>query len=235
MSILRRFKDIMASNINAALDKMENPSKMVDQYIINATKDLAAVKKETAAVLAEETRCRRLVEQNRAEIDRYASLTERALVAGEENDARVFLSKKQELEGVGAGLATAYEAAKANANMMREMHDKLVRDINDLNARKNMIKAKESVAKTQERVNKFSAPNTGRGGVEAFDRLENRVNQRLDAANAMAELNSAPIDEARALEEKYKSGQVSASVDHELEALKAKLGLAPASNDGAEN
>ena len=59
MGILQRFKDIMASNINALLDKAEDPEKMIDQTLRNLTKDLAEVKKETAAVMADEQRCKR--------------------------------------------------------------------------------------------------------------------------------------------------------------------------------
>lgn len=223
MGVLARFKDIMASNINALLDKMEDPSKMVDQLLLNMKKDLAEVKKETAGVMAEENRCKRLVDENKAQVANYANLAEKALIAENEGDARVFIGKKQELESAGAGLATAYATAKANADKMKQMHDKLVKDISELDARKNMIKAKASVAKTQERVNKFNMPDSGRGGAEAFARFEERIDKKLDAANAMAELNTQPIDEAKALEEKYKSGQSGASVDSELEAMKAKL------------
>ena len=225
MGILVRFKDIMAANINSLLDRVEDPAKMVDQYLVNMAKDLAEVKKETALVMAEETRCKRLLDENQAEVRKFLGLAEKALQAQNEGDARVFLNKKQELEAAGAGLNTAHEIARGNAEKMRQMHDKLVRDINELTARKNMIKAKASVAKTQDRVNKFTMPSAGRSGAAAFDRMEAKVNQKLDAANAMAELNQAPIDEAKALEEKYKSGASSASVDNELEALKAKLGM----------
>ena len=54
MGILQRFKDIMAANINALLDKAEDPEKMIDQTMRNLTKDLGEVKKETAAVMADE-------------------------------------------------------------------------------------------------------------------------------------------------------------------------------------
>ena len=42
--IITRFKDIMSSNINALLDKAEDPSKMIDQYLRNLESDLGKVK-----------------------------------------------------------------------------------------------------------------------------------------------------------------------------------------------
>ena len=224
MGILGRFKDIMSSNVNALLDKMEDPSKMVDQMLINMNKDLAQVKVETAGVMAEEHRCKRLLEDNKAKIADYESYAERAVLAGNDSDAITLLAKKQEYESAGAGLQTAYEAARANADKMRQLHDKLVKDINALNTRKAAVKAKESVARTQEHINKFSMPSAGRGGAEAFSRMEDKVNRRLDTANALADLNSEPVDAAKALEEKYKSGANNSSVQNELEAMKARLG-----------
>ena len=57
MGILKRFKDIMSSNINALLDKAEDPEKMIDQYLRDLQEDLRKVKSETATVIAEEQRC----------------------------------------------------------------------------------------------------------------------------------------------------------------------------------
>ena len=48
MGILTRFTDIMKSNINALLDKCEDPAKMIDQTLRDLREDLAEVKKETA-------------------------------------------------------------------------------------------------------------------------------------------------------------------------------------------
>ncbi|MCD8355726.1 MAG: PspA/IM30 family protein [Clostridia bacterium] len=226
MGILSRFSEIIQANVNAVLDKMEDPSKMIDQYLRELSDNLAEVKRETAGVMAEEARTKRLVDANQAEISKYEELAKQALRAGNEGDAKVFLAKKQQLESSGAGLQTAYAAAHENAVKMRQMHDKLVADIETLKSRRATIKAKVSVAKTQERLNKISsASDKANGAMSAFDRMEDKANRMLDEANAMAELNTEPVDEAKALEEKYRAGASDASVDAELEALKKSMGL----------
>ena len=226
MGILSRFGDIIKSNVNDMLDKCEDPAKMVDQYLRNLTENLAEVKKETAGVMAEETRTRRMVEENSAEIAKYGDLARKALQAGNEGDARVFLAKKQQLETKGASLQATYSAARENANKMRQLHDKLVSDIETLNGRREMIKAKVAVAKTQERVNGFaSSADKAAGALNAFERMEAKADQMLDRANAMEELNRKPVDEAAALEDKYASASDNASVDAELEKLKREMGL----------
>ena len=225
MAILDRFNDIIKANINALLDKLEDPSKMIDQYLRDMLEDLAEVKRSTAGVMAEEARAKRLADENQAEADKYAGYAKKALAAGNEADARVFIAKKQELEKAGAGLKTAYAVAHENAVKMRQMHDKLASDIEALESRRTAIKAKVAVAKTQQTINKTTASIDGaRGAKSAFDRMEDKADRMLDEANAMSELNTAPIDEARALEDKY-AAMGDGSVDDELAKMKAELGL----------
>lgn len=225
MSILSRFNDIIKANINALLDKAEDPAKMIDQYLREMTDDLAEVKRETASVMAEETRTMRLADENQAQVDKYDALARKALQAGNETDARVFLARKQELEAAGAGLKTAYAAAHENAVRMREMHDKLARDIETLKSRRQSIKAKVTVAKTQEKINELSsASEKVSGAMGAFERMEEKANAMLDEANAMSELNNFSVDEALKLEEKY-AKENAPSVDDALAKLKEEMGL----------
>jgi phage shock protein A len=223
MGILTRFKDIMASNINALLDKAEDPEKMIDQCLRNLNSDLGKVKAETAAIMAEEQRAKRELDECNAEITKMQNYAVKALEAGSEEDARKFLEKKGTLSSKQAGLQEAYNMASANAAQMKQMHDKLVKDINELEARKDMIKGKIAVAKTQDRINKIgSSVSSANNSISAFDRMEDKANKMLDAANAMAELNAGPKDEIADLEAKY--ANPSTEVDAELAALKASLG-----------
>lgn len=226
MGILDRFTSIIKANVNDLLDRAEDPAKMVDQCLRDLTESLAEVKEATAGVMAEETRCKRLVDANQAEIDKYDGLARRALSAGEEGDARTFLAKKQELVAKNAGLISAYEAAHENAQKMRQMHDKLVGDINTLKGRRDVIKAKAAVAKTQDKVGRMTGgADRAESAVAAFERMEAKADEMLDRSNAMEELSAEPEDSAAALEAKYAAAGASAAVDDELAAMKKELGL----------
>lgn len=225
MGIIQRFADIMSANINALLDKAEDPAKMIDQYLRNLESDLGKVKAETAAVMAEETRSKRELQECEEEIAKMQTYAEKAVMAGNDSDAKTFLEKKASLTEKKASLEQTYQVAAANAAKMKQMHDKLVSDIASLNSRRDAIKAKVQVAKTQERLNKLgSSINGAADNLNAFDRMEAKANKMLDEANAMAELNqSAEESDIDNLAAKYDS-EPSSAVDDELAALKAKLG-----------
>ena len=225
MGIISRFKDIMSANINALLDKAEDPEKMIDQYLRDMESDLGKVKAETAAVMAEETRCKRQLDECTAEMDKYQKYAEKAVLAGNDEDAKQFLAKKAQLATQQANLQQAYDVASANATKMRQMHDKLTKDVGDLNARKETIKAKVQVAKTQERMNKMMGGiGDSSASMDAFARMEAKADAMLDKANAMSELNSSAADSVDDLASKYDAAP-NADVQDELAALKAKMGL----------
>lgn len=226
MGVLTRFKDIMSANINALLDKAEDPEKMIDQTMRNLTNDLAKVKQETAAVMADEQRCKRELDECNKEMERMQRYAEKAVAAGNDGDAMKFLQERNNLATKQASLQQTYDVAAANAMKMRQMHDKLVNDINELNARRDAIKAKIKVAKTQQRINNLTASmGDSANSISAFERMEAKANAMLDQANAMTELNSnMATNSVNSLASKYDAAPDAAVMD-ELAALKAKMGM----------
>lgn len=223
MGILQRFGDIMKSNINAFLDKCEDPEKMVDQMLNDLRDDLGKVKQETAAVMADEKRAKRQLDECDADITKFTKAAENALKAGNEGDARTIISKKQKLETKRVSLQQTYDVAHANAEKMHQMHDKLVNDIDDLETRKDAIKAKVATAKAQEHMNKITSGVNTSSSISAFERMESKADKMLYSANAEAELNEG-THTADDIVDKYSSGG-DTSVDSELEKMKAQLGL----------
>ena len=225
--ILERFKTIMSSNINALLDKMEDPEKMIDQYLRDMEKDLGSVKAETVAVMAQESAAKRKVAECEDEIKKMESYAKKALQAGNEADARMFLEKKESIKIKLDSLEKEKMIAVENSLKMREMHDKLTSDIQKLNAKRNEIKAKIKMAKSAEKINSMTSSTGISGKMDSFNSIEEKVDRMLDEANASMELNSPKKDEVDDLMKKYDSGESesSSAVDEELERLKKEMGL----------
>ncbi len=226
MGVITRFKDIMAANFNALLDRCEDPEKMIDQYLRNLEQDFAKVKAETAAIMAEEKSAKRKLDECDAEIAKMADYAKKAVAAGNDDEARQFLSKKAELTQKREVLVKDHEMACGNSAKMRQMHDKLESDISALKSRREMLKAKVKVAETQKKMNQMGSSLESAGGnLAAFDRMEEKVNKMLDEADAMNELNAQPAsNDIDALTKKYDAGNQSSAIDDELAALKAELG-----------
>ncbi len=226
MGIISRFKDIMSSNINALLDKMEDPEKMIDQYLRNLENDLATIKSETASVIAEEKACKRKLDECESEIYKMTEFAKKAVMSGDDSAAKQFLAKKADLEAQRDALTQQYTVACENSAKMREMHDKVSNDISALRSKRDTLKAKIKVAETQAKINKMTGASSALGNMSRFDEMEDKINRKLDEADAMASLNGAEATSTiDALAAKYEDGEKSAAVDAELEALKASMGL----------
>lgn len=225
MGIISRFTEIMKSNINAQLDKCEDPAKMIDQTLRELRENFAEVKKETAGVMAAEKEADRAVQECEEQIRKYNLAAENALKANNEEDARTILSRKQPFVDNLVNLKKTQAVAKENSDKMRQMYNKLANDIQMLETKRNGIKATVAAAKTQEKMNKISSGSKrSMASLETFDRMEDKANRMLDSAMAEAEL-SADMDAGNDLVNKYVSGESSSTVDDELAAMKTKLGI----------
>ena len=224
-NILTRFTDIMQANMHSLLDKMEDPSTMIDQYLRNMESDLGKVKAETAAVMAEESRCNRKVAEAEAGIEKLNAYATKAVEAGNDNDAKAFLAKKAEETMKLKELMATRDVAVVNSEKIRALHDKLSGDIQELQKRKAEIKAKLAVAKAQQKTNTLNESIAGIGSnMSAIDALEEKANRIIDEADAMSKLNAPKSDPLDDLTRKYeKEAVVTSSVEDELAALKAKV------------
>lgn len=223
-NILSRFGSIMSANINALLDKAEDPEKMIDQNLRELREDLAEVKEQTAGVMADEKAAARKLEECKKHIADCEIAQVNAVKAGDDDGARAIISEKLRYQGNLPSLQQTYDVAHANSEKMKAMYNKLVGDINQLESRKDAIKGKIAVAKATEKVNKMTSnASKANSSIEDFDRWEDRANKMLDKANAETELNQQDIA-AEDYVTKYKDS-TDFDVEAELAKTKASLGM----------
>ncbi|TBL76122.1 PspA/IM30 family protein [Paenibacillus thalictri] len=225
MGILSRLRDIMRVNVNSLLERNDDPDKTIDEYMRTMNSDLGQVKAETASVLADERRAKAQLDECNAEIKKLQRYAEKSVEAGNEDDALKFLDKKTKLNEKLTELQAAYDLASTHAANMKQMQDKLMSDLGQLETRRQELKGKLAAAKLQQEMNSG-------GGVQAsFREMEERANQALNEAEALAELRAGTkeddLDSLFAQLEKKSDAQAntasSLSPEDELAAIRAKM------------
>jgi len=180
MGILSRLRDIMKVNVNSLVERTDDPEKTIDEYMRNLNSDLGKVKAETASVLADERRAKTLLDECNAEIKKLQRYAEKSVDAGNEDEASKFLERKANLGEKLAELQAAYDLASSNAASMKQMQDKLVSDLGQLEAKRIELKGKLAATKLQQ----------GTGVKASLQEMDERVTQALNEATALAELRA---------------------------------------------
>jgi phage shock protein A len=234
MGILSRFRDVMKANVNHMLNRAGDPEKTVNEYMRSLSSDLGQVKAETAAVLADENRAKRALDECQAEVNKLHRYAEKSAESGDVDKARSFLEKKVKLTGKRNELQAAYDRASAKAQMMKHMNDKLVADLGKLEARHAELKGRMADAKAKQQLNEQNS--SASRAESAFKAMEDQANQALNEAEALAELRAGAqeddLDELIAQLERDMNADAgnrdrknqAPSADEELAAIQEKLG-----------
>lgn len=193
MEMWKRFRDIMKSNINSLLARSDQPEQAVQTYIRNLNSDLGQVKAETAAVVAEENRAKRLLDESNAEISKLHRYAERSAQSGDETQARQFLEKKAQLTNDQHELQAAYERTAAKVSMMKHMQDKLVGDLSQLEQRYAELKSKMAAVQARQQENERQGSYGSRE--EALQAMEDKASMAMHEAEALAEVRGGSQEE----------------------------------------
>jgi len=219
-SLLNRIRDLLSANINAMLDKAEDPEKMVNEYLRQMQDELYEAKTTVAAAMADESKLSRLWTTNDALAEEWESKAEAALTAGKEDLAKQALIRRRGYQGLAVTYKEQYESQAEQVAELQDALEKLEARIAEARARRELIIAKKHQAETQEAiVRTVRTLGTSTTAFEGLSRLEERVDDRLARAQAMADL------EGDTLEARFDDVEADAAAEADLLELKKKLGM----------
>lgn len=218
MSIFTRVRDILSANINAMLDSAEDPEKMANEYLRQLNNEEYEVKTSVAAAMADATKLNRMEAQYMAEAEGWDRKAEAALRAGDEELAKAALSRKVSSNKLYQQYKEQSDAQETQVEQLEQALVQLQTRIAEVRAKRDLIIAKKNRAQTQEAIQRTVRGVSKISALDKLDQLEDRVDQRLDKAEAMAKL------EGDSLESKFRDLERDADVNSELEELKKRLG-----------
>ncbi|HEU4325119.1 MAG TPA: PspA/IM30 family protein [Roseiflexaceae bacterium] len=217
MSIFSRVRDLLSANINAMLDSAEDPEKMADEYLRQLNNQLYEAKTSVAAAMADATKLNTKEAQYKAEATEWERKATAALRAGDESLAKAALTRKVQAQKLADQYTQQSDAQDEQVGQLQQALVQLETRIAETRAKRELIVAKKNRARTQEAIQSTVRGLGEISALDKLDRLEERVDDQLNRANAMSEL------EQGTLESKFRDLERDQEVDAELEELKRKL------------
>jgi len=222
MSIFQRLFRVGKANVNAAIDKMEDPVKMIDQVLRELDEDIEKVTAAVTSQIAVEKRFERELGEATEIVAKRDQQARQALASGNESLAREALEDKKRHADKRDALQVNYDRAKATADKLRGQLKEMKTKVTEMKTQRSSLIAQAEAAKAQERINKTMS-GVGVDNLGAtFTRMEEKIKQMHDQADAAYEL----ANEGKSLDDKFEQLDKDvkhSQVDDELAALKAEL------------
>lgn len=213
-----RMADILRSNINEALDRAEEPEKMIRQMVREMEE---AVGKATASVgtaVASQKRLERQHVDCLAQAAEWQRKAERAVEAGEDELARKALERKASLQRAAEDLAPALEESSRTSEQLREQLRELKGKLEEARMREGTLVARHQAATARKRIAQ-SMHGLGDRAFSSFEHFEQRVSDTEADAEAHAEVTS----ELGEFDRRFRDLERTSTVEDELKALKERL------------
>jgi len=222
MSIFERLFRIGKSNVNAAIDKMEDPVKIIDQVLRELDEDVEKVTAAVTSQMAVEKRFERELKEAEELVAKRDSQARQALLAGNDELAREALADKAKQSEKRDKVQDSYNRSKATSDKLRDQLRDLKARVNEMKDQRSTLIAQAEAAKAQQKINS-TMKGVGKNDVGAtFNRMEEKIKKMHDEADAAFELANEDKSLDQKFEEQLKSSKANA-IDDELAALKAEL------------
>mgnify|MGYP001279756642 CR=1 FL=1 len=222
MSIMKRIFRIGKANVNAALDKLEDPVKMIDQILRELDEDIAKMTAAVTSQMAVEKRFQRELEETEKIIAKRDEQARVAVERGEDELAREALIDKRRYTEKRDTLKASYEKAKENTERLRKQLDEMKSRVQDMKAKRSALIAQAEAAKATKKITQTMSGVGEENLAESFYKLEEKIQQIHDQALAAQELAESEKSLDRKFEEMLKK-TADKDVEDELAQLKASL------------
>ena len=218
MGILSRFKDVIRSQLNAAVARMVNPQKILRLIIQDMEDTLVKVRASSVQTIAERRDLERRILQLRDSVEEWKQKAEIAVVNGRDDLANAALQAKISNLKMIEALEKQLAVLVASLSRQSEDMEKLQLRLQDAKVRERTIGSLHATARTRLKLRKKLFDNRLNNALARFEQLESTLNQ------IEGKVESYDLGQTRSLSENLGQLATESAVTRELADMKTRLG-----------
>jgi phage shock protein A len=216
MGIFSRFSDIVNSNINAILDKAEDPEKLVRLMIQEMEDTLVEVRSTAARAIADKKEISRSLGALEQEARDWQAKAELALDKEREDLARAALVEKSRAQAAAEALQAQHHAISDGLEKLNDDIVRLEEKLLDAKTRQQAIFARHQTAARRLEVRKRLHSYRIDDAMIRFDQFERRID------DMEAHVESFDLGKKKGLKDEFSELEAEDAVAKELNELKSK-------------
>ena len=218
MGIFSRFSDIVNSNINALLEKAEDPEKMVRLIIQEMEDTLVEVRSAAARAIADRKQLDRRLGDARREGDDWARKAELAVRKGRDDLARAALAEKAHAEERIAGLEAQGKQVETVLAQLNDDMARLQEKLADAKTRQKAMILRHRTAGHRLEMRRQIHETKIDDALVRFEQFERKLE------DAEGRVEAYDLGQKKDLGREFASLESAESVEAELAALKRRVG-----------
>jgi len=217
MGIFTRLSDIINSNVNAILDRAEDPEKIIRMIIQEMEDTLVEARATAARTIAERKDAERQLRRYREAQDEWVRKAEVALRKGREDLSKAALIEKSKLGESVTALETELEALESALSQGDADIAKLETKLREVKARQKAMQTRSDTASNRLKARKHTYDSRVEDAFTRFESVERRID-RLES-----EVEAYDVGRTKTLTEEIADLEAEADIEDELAALKARV------------
>jgi phage shock protein A len=222
MGIFTRFRDIISSNINAMLDRAEDPEKLIKLMIREMEDTLVEIKAACAGVIADRKKTGRRLEEVQDRERHWDNRARLAVRKGRDDLAREALVEKRRFTRMAEGFQGEMTEQDGLINQYHDDIQQLENKLHSAREKQRMLVHRHARAQNARRAREEIRRAGNHETIAKFEELERRID-RMEAEADLVDYGTGPT-----LDQAFEDLVTDDDIEKELAAIKSR-------SEGPEN
>ncbi|MDH5433658.1 MAG: phage shock protein PspA [Gammaproteobacteria bacterium] len=217
MGIFSRFADIVNSNINALLDKAEDPKKMIRLIVQEMEDTLVEVRTISAKTIADKKELEMQIERLSEDAEDWEQKAELAISKDRDDLAKAALAECNRIRETSESLIQQKAKLESQLAHLSEEVAQLQEKLDDARNRQKALLMRQQASSSRLKVKKVINDNAAESALDRFDQFERKMNE------LESEVESYDIGKKSSLADEINELEKQEKIDEQLQALKARV------------